>query len=919
MNEVLAQERTAGIAKLATGQLGQQQVTYQPQRHTVQADATNLSTGHKLLSGLANLAVGAAHQSFEQSMVDAYRHGETQRQLGVTEEELDSNWLTRPFTRGGWRDRNYLLVTAEWSQHAREWIARNAHLSPNEMADQLQEQMASLNKHLPKGGMSFQGRAQAEQHLMLAQESLMQFYTEQHQAYASREGSANVNAAMQGILSGVASEFDYSNGLADPTVPLEQLYVTLTNGIENLDPTLQRTLRAHALENLYKDGHVTLADGLVQAFNHENSNTALTLEEAQALGKVKREANEKVQGKRNHEAHLLIASVDNIIREKGHMPFEQLLGYMRKFDELGHKVSDDKYNFWLTHVPKAATEKNNLLVEAYDIGDIDRVTAYGGADSGGNAFYQHQAEHFPETAISETLWRQRHFGAVPSKLKEQVQDSLAALMNTSSQEVNGDPRHVRNVQQVLDGLLKLQQENPELSQNAMTNLLAGLDDESQAVFGHVLKNPYMASENSMSIAIANVMQAKRDMVDGKMNPAVIEGLQREVAQHFDKEWGPTWNFIKNRLRMGEASPYQNGQMMGLMRAQVQREAARVASQPYNAYQPADAIYTQALANVEGRLVTWHSDSLNPSKIRGFGSDTWGVLLPEGFEQQIAQAVGPDGRPLLGGARPGRDDIREALKSVVGDLSGATEPWLEPNANGTISLFTRGTGKDNQAGAHQHVADYTPQQIAEAIQENLREENKRKVGSYHGHEVTVVDPNRPKESSRLIVSGKNSAALPEGDVFDWKNELREFEGFRRDAYKDGAGYSVGIGHHLPSGYKPPKPQPGRPSGGFSMHDIQRWFDEDTDRALATGKAIADEYGFGDDVQATLAVASMVFQMGEASARKFEPTLRQIAAGSDYAGLVARSKSWEWYTGTDTVPGTPNRVEYVLNKVKHRFNQ
>ena len=71
MNEVLAQERTAGIAKLATGQLGQQQVTYQPQRHTVQADATKLSTGHKLLSGLAGLGTGIAQQAFEQSMIDA--------------------------------------------------------------------------------------------------------------------------------------------------------------------------------------------------------------------------------------------------------------------------------------------------------------------------------------------------------------------------------------------------------------------------------------------------------------------------------------------------------------------------------------------------------------------------------------------------------------------------------------------------------------------------------------------------------------------------------------------------------------------------------------------------------------------------------------------------------------------------------
>lgn len=922
MKEVLAQERTVGITKLATGQLGQQRVTYQPQRHTVQAESTRLSTGHKLLSGLADLAQGVAQEGFKYSLEEAYREGETQRQLGYSEKELDSNWLTRPFTRGGWRDRNYMLVTAEWEQDMRNFIDKHAaDLSPEEMAAELQEQMRKLDKHIPKTSMTLRGRQNTAQHLMQSQDSLFSYYTEQHQAQSSERGSRNVNAAMQSILSTVDNEYNYANGLADPTVPVERLYTVLTNGIENLAPELQSALRKMAVQSMYEDGHVTLADQLMNHLDPDNGNTLMTIEERMELGKHRTKAREKAAWVHLEEATKLMAGLDNLVAEQGAIESDELGRIMSRLYELGHEPSVDRMAKWLTYSKPTSEQRMHLAMQAYLQGNIDGLRTMGfSTETVGDAVFtdlllQHKDD--PTQAYGMMVQIQAHHGHVSPRFKSYVQESMTAMISAAGNEAAGDPRHVAVVQSVLDGLRTL---DVTKSQEAKYNILAGMDEQSQAIFGHVLDNPQLAAEGTMQNAIARTSKALQDSVSSKVAPQQIARQEEAVLEFAEKEYGKWWGRIKALAGMGEASIQRNAQTKNAFDAAILDEARRLSRLPVNMYQDPEALYKQAVHNVQDRLITWHGD-----RVWGF-TGTNAVLMPEGFTEAASAVRDSEGNLVLGGAAVSRTEAIEAMQSVVENyardhvkekfkdgIPEGSEAAYITHPNGTVGVYLRPTGA--KTAEFEEVVTVTPEILAQQVAANIKARNARKVGSEFGAMHTVVDPTVKGRSMQMQVSGVNSAGLPEGDVYDWKQQLMQRENFRWRPYPDGKDsdgtqrYSVGFGHRLPRGHN------------ITQHPTDRqlnqWFVEDTDNAINTANKIASQYGFSDDPQAVLAVASMVYQMGAGSAQEFGKTLQQIAEGRDYEGLVSRSKSWSWYTGSDGKPGTPVRVEDFLERIKHRF--
>lgn len=134
-------------------------------------------------------------------------------------------------------------------------------------------------------------------------------------------------------------------------------------------------------------------------------------------------------------------------------------------------------------------------------------------------------------------------------------------------------------------------------------------------------------------------------------------------------------------------------------------------------------------------------------------------------------------------------------------------------------------------------------------------------------------------------------------------LRAREGFRSDVYLDTEKKpTVGHGHLLPAEYAGRVGE--RP---FSDTQLDQWFSEDQDTALAAVKRNAKKYGVDWDKlnrREQAALTSMAFQLGETGQGEFENMWTALAAGDkETAALEALDSNW----GVQT----PERAKDVYN--------
>lgn len=901
-------ERTTGPQRQVTGQLGQVQRAYNPVRHNVRPDTAKESSGSgfgtTLLKGLAGLMQNYGEVRMQSELERAYIDGQIARRNGKVEEELDSNFLTRPFVRGGWRDYNYQMVQAAEQSKMLAYIhGAGKEKTPEEFASELEKFQQDFHKSIDVQGLTARARAAAIETQMRLEDQLAQEHAKAHSEYSGFRRSQEINAAVQSYMSTLPSNFEVVHAGADISNQYDLFTTLMTEGIADHAPELQGALQLQVLGALYEDGHIELANQLVRDFGMQNSNTRFTLEQQQELGKLQAKAKDAEAFTYQAQATELVVGLDNMVRAGQVIPIEYLRSVMHQLHTTGYEPGIERVKQWFLNAEQPKDSAKMAAAAAYARKDVQTVQSSGFTnDELGDVIMLQYLDHYKdneEQAYAAMVDLMTVHGHTSPVFSRNAHSSMQALMSTMGNGLPANEQNVKTVQGILDGLKVL---DVRQGRTAVTNILKGMEPREQAIMGHVLNQPELPLQQNLADAVAKVASDEQMDMTGKVYQ-ISQAKLSAIQALYEKEYSKGWGRVKALFRMGEASPIRNARIFGEFGDATLWEAQELAkNRVFNSF-TAEHLYEQAFANVAGRLVTWHRDE------SGVFSDTDAVLLPKNFMADLTAE--------FGGATPNPVYMQEAFKFLAPTPSSNMETIYHTNAMGDIEILQR--PKDSQEEPVLYRDAVTVKDVAEAVRrvESLR------VGETQaaliGTPVVVVDPTQPNRQTRITLHGNNSVGLPESDVLRFRQLLLHRESFRFNPYQDGKDpdgtqrYSVGFGHRLPRDYKPT----GRRSSGFLTEQLESWFIADTERSMQVAKDIATAYGFDDDTKATLAVASMVYQMGPTKVQDFAPTFRQIAAGTDFDGLRARSRGWSWYTGSDGKPGTPNRVEDLLSGVRHRF--
>lgn len=913
-------QRTVALNPQATGQLGTRQRTYQPVRHQVQAEQTGAGAGHQFLSGLANLLGKYGETRMVSELERAYVDGEKQRRLKKTEAELNSNFLTRPFVRGGWRDINYMMTQAEMESRLRKHIAERAgELTETEAQALLTEESQKFYESIDVQGASPRVRANATQALMQMEDSLMQLYTEKHQEQSSIASSQRVNAAVNTIMANAPSDFDITNGIADASTSVERLYTTLTNGIETMHPYLQSQVQVLALKGLYEDGHVSIANAVLDALQRDGGPNLLTLEQQQEIGSVKRQAQEKHAWRSHGEAIKMVAALKDEHALNGAIDESKLVNIMRYFDQHNFDYSQFGLAELLRAAKPPASSSKDTGIQAWIQQNKDGQDASGQTQetmsNGAWALYKQDDSLSREDRVRMYLSNAVANGSIGSHFGTDVQAAMQSVISNSDAEgLKGLPGNVELLQGVLGSMQVMRDADRA---NALAGILSRIsDDKTQGILRLVLENPGVPLEVSLPDSIARYEQNLKDSTDPARKFFDTAKYEKRFYELGNEEYSSMWAKFKAALNAGEASPLRDEHGYRLMQEEVRARAMRLAGKPGYLHGDPEAIYRQAFEEVRNDTITWYSGR---DGVLSY-SDIDMLMLPEGFRDRIMRAPGVDGTPLLGEASISNDDLSKGLQALFKDVEAGSEYHFVASPAGSVQVFRRNKDTGGDAALYKVL---TPTEVAQSVRAVHIKDIDDAKGVRTGTSVTVRDPEAPHRGDmKLTMRGMNGAGLPEGDVLEWKKHLLQREAFRVHAYedpKDSGRYSVGAGHRLPKGYKPSD----KPGMGFPIEYLDRWFQEDTEYALTQAYKIAQEFGFSDDTNTVLAVASGVYQLGPGTTqgkdayktgmRGFKQSLEHIAAGQDYDDLVRRSASWKWRSDTE------DRVEDFLKAVKPRYDR
>lgn len=155
--------------------------------------------------------------------------------------------------------------------------------------------------------------------------------------------------------------------------------------------------------------------------------------------------------------------------------------------------------------------------------------------------------------------------------------------------------------------------------------------------------------------------------------------------------------------------------------------------------------------------------------------------------------------------------------------------------------------------------------------------------------------QPKQEEPAVDTGRQQ----------WLDSLQKHEGRKNVVYRDSRGKLTGGIGRLLEGTDFQE--------GDELDDatVDRWFQADSEEALASAKRLNERMGLGLDEQATYAMASWIFQLGASGVTKFKNTLEALKNKEDFEAFRAHAEDSEWQKQT------PKRVAAMVEGMRHLF--
>lgn len=875
--------------KQATGDLGGPRSVFQGGRAALQEAKTVSSTGTQILTGLAKMGSELATKAFISETENLYIEGMRQRQLGTALADVESNVFTKPFLNGGYHDQDYRIKQAEFSTKTQKYIEKQGkRLSPEKFQEYLREQTGEMFSALG-AGMSAKGRAEMVESQMSLESTLLATHSKAYQENIMYEVGARFSTDVNAQIAAAKGALSRGEDVSPHTTQLVDLIDSLR---DTFPPEMANTLTTQALKTLYDSDLSEVVDPIWDIGRREGVFGELPLDMAAKISTAKNAARERGRFAKSAQD---IADYNRLLtRMQNGDPIEEdeLNDVIKRLDGTAFGTEDKILKLMQVKAADPKAARNMAISGHYARRNFSGIMQEGASiQEAGNLHAQLHlgyAGEEPDKAIPQLIQLGIDTG---SGVQKPVVDAFSAAMNAYANSEGGQVTeyHAKVLGSTWDSIKILEGNHKS---KAIADLSRDLPPDQSAMLEAMIASPRKTVHEAMSDAATQVAEAVRGLEGMSSTQKAKREVDVRTKVAEEVAIGSLTNFtrhMKNWLGKGDPRPTRDTYGFNVFEDLVLDEATKILkNDPLGS---AEVIAEKAYNAAEAKTMYFRPE----------GGDATVLVMPhKGDTNLLLQGVhgvqGADG-PLVD--RVEKYELERAMVSLYKPDGKGQQLEFETDSVGNVFIWQR----DKVDNSRRMTGRVDPVELAKQVRKERDDLITNAVESDLGGAVLVDNGKGTK--MRVAITGRNAEGIRKDKVYNWRKALINREGYRSSPYEDGGRLTAGIGHQLPEGT-------GK-SGFYSEQQVEQWFLQDTEKALTSAVALAERYGFEDDTSAVLGLAGMVFQLGEAGASEFDETFRQVAAGRDWEGLVARSKTWKWNDQTEV------RVKDFLESVKGRFNK
>lgn len=889
---VLRQSGDVNLGTKDTRQVGAQ-VQDATLRVNVPVSVGDTAWRANLVQGIASTVIKVGEKATSVAQENAYLEGQAQAGRVKSEEELDSNFLTKDWAVAGYRDTMGKLAMADTEAKMVQDMPDLSKKSPADMQAYLAERRASLTPQF--SSLSREQRTNMFGQLLLSDRAAISKHNSEHVKYIVDTTAKGIQGQyladaksldllqQQAALSGNPKDVEAYNMQVEKTAGT--IFTSIwSNPALARSPDVQKKLTTEALQHAIATDNVNLynflRDNELPDSDHPSGkSTILSRLDGPELVKLSEQHRASMQRtvaqrhakqytvKANAEAEMARGEYQGTMEETeglaNYWLAEKVIdgagkeSFMQKFFESKAKGTDmhGLADAALRGDMQYISDKNKSVVDAYD--SLDKVWAKQAA--GGQSVPLHAQIGVLAGGLNNGM----------AEAGKRIGVRLGpALMQLERADGTMDAQHVQ-VLQTVNALVDNNVNNP----TAINQVLSGMSDAQQTKF---LRMRELTKEKPIDVAVRELAQIEK--YEATLTPqqkaasstTTTKDIMTEVAD-FDSQGllMSMWNkvaapFSSRAASKSTVQPRDNNwfsddklanEYAGTMRSEITMEANSLSLT--NPGLNAGALVNKAAANVASRTVkTEHGPLFLPR-----GSDTAKFFgVPSSVSSETV------GKALDGMLKPKQDGNR--MRFSVG-LGGVAFQEYTPDGDPT-----------SNAG----IID--PKRVQGAVTEVLDKANVR-AQEVHGTGKTVH-----AGEARVTFNGENTASLSPDLMFKFRTNLVNHEGVRAAPYEDLSGKvvagkritTVGVGV---SSHNPHYPKVG-PDGKVTPEAIRKSFEGASNDAALAGYRTAEAFGNTKD-SAVLLFSELAYQSGTGfvDLPKYKTFLQAMQSG-DSATATAEFK-------------------------------
>jgi GH24 family phage-related lysozyme (muramidase) len=843
-----------------------------------------------LVQSVASTIIKVGEKAIGVAQENAYLEGQAQAGRIKSEEELDSNFMTKDWAIAGYRDTMGKLAMADTEAKMVLDMPDLAQKSPEEMQKYLAERRAKLTPTF--SSLSREQRTNMFGQLLLSDRTAITKHNSEHMKYIvdttakGIQGQYLADAHSLDLLQQQAAISGNPKDVEAYQLQVEKTAGTLFSSIWNnpalsRSPDVKKKLTTEALQHAIATDNVNLynflRDNELPDPDHPNKKSTILSRldgpELVKLSEQHRASMQRTVAQRHAKQYTVKANMEaEMARGEYQGTMEETEGLANRWLAEGVINGAGKESLMQKFFESKA-KGNDLhgLADAALRGDMQYLTNKN--KSAGDAYDALDTVWAKQASAGQAVPLHAQIGVLAGGLNNGMAEAGKrigvrlgpALMQLERADGTMDAQHVQ-VLQTVNALVDNNVNNP----TAINQVLSGMSDAQQTKF---LRMRELTKEKPIDIAVRELAQMEK--YEATLTPQQKASSATASAKDIITEVG---DFDSQGLLMSlwnkVASPFSS------------RAAAKDAMQPRDNNWFSDDKIANEYAGIMRSEITLEANSLSLTN-PGLNA---GALVNKAAANVAARTVKTEHGPLF---LPRGSDTAKFFgvpSSMSNETVGkALDGLLKPKQDGNRMKFSVGLGgvayqeftPDGAPASNSGIID--PKRVRGAVTEVI-DKRVQQASEVHGAGKTVV-----QDGVQVSFNGENTASVSPDLMFKFRSNLVQNEGVRNTVYKDTKGNpTTGIG----IANKKYWPEVG-PDGRVSRSEIERTFKMASNEAALAGSRAAEATGLTND-NWVLLFSELSYQSGTGFSRlsSYKELVNAARSGDPAAAVQAFKSTPAW---------------------------